>query len=300
MKIGYACINTILNKEGITTNRDMIKRTFETKGILYASELALQNAKDLLPILKWNKQNNIFLFRLSSNIFPWNSQYKLTDLPDYEEISNILFEAGKFAKENNMRITCHPDHFVKLASKKQEVVNNSIYDLEMHAQVFNLMGLSKTPFNKINIHIGSGADDLYASSQRFVENLSRLSYDVISRLTIENDDKPNLFTTQMLYDWVYKVMDIPIVFDYHHHRINNGGMSEQEALELAISTWGNIVPIVHYSSSRKINEDSTCNVTAHADYIYEKINTYTYDIDIMLEAKMKEQAVKRYEQSLLL
>ena len=57
MNLGYACINMGFSnrskKDRITTNRTMIKKTFDQKGIDYASELALQNCKDLLPILQW-------------------------------------------------------------------------------------------------------------------------------------------------------------------------------------------------------------------------------------------------------
>ena len=35
-------------------------------------------------------------------------------------------------------------------------------------------------------------------------------------------------------------------------------------------------------------------VQAHSDYIYDKINTYGNDIDIMVEAKRKELAVQKY------
>ena len=33
---------------------------------------------------------------------------------------------------------------------------------------------------------------------------------------------------------------------------------------------------------------------SHSDYVYQKINTYGHDIDIMIEAKHKELAVARY------
>ena len=65
IRFGYACINMHLQKNfKITTNRGMIKRTFKAKGIKYASELAEHNTGNILPILKWNKQNNIEVFRL--------------------------------------------------------------------------------------------------------------------------------------------------------------------------------------------------------------------------------------------
>ena len=64
--LGYACINTQLNslpkKQRITTNRSMVKRTFQQRGIAYASELALQNCRDLLTVLKWNHDHDIHFF----------------------------------------------------------------------------------------------------------------------------------------------------------------------------------------------------------------------------------------------
>lgn len=115
-QLGYACINTHLRKSGIFTSRSMIKKTFNAKGIQYASELALQNSKDLVEIIKWNHANGIKLFRMSSGIFPWMSEYAISDLPDYTKISNILKGAGTLAKSYNQRLSFHPGPFVVLAS----------------------------------------------------------------------------------------------------------------------------------------------------------------------------------------
>ena len=154
--MGYACINMQLSKmkPRIYTGRSMIKRTFEAKGIKYASELGLDNCKDLLTIVKWNNENGFKFFRITSNLFPWSSEYKLSDMPDYEEICNILSDVGKYVKENEMRITCHPGPFNVLTSPHENVVENCINDLSVHGEVFDMMGLSRTPYNKINIHIG--------------------------------------------------------------------------------------------------------------------------------------------------
>ena len=57
--LGYACINMELSQQPkskrVTTNRSMIRRTFDEKGLPYASELALANCRDLLKILQWNE-----------------------------------------------------------------------------------------------------------------------------------------------------------------------------------------------------------------------------------------------------
>ena len=113
--LGYACINMGFSerpkKQRITTNRSMIKRTFKQRGIRYASELALLNARDLLKIVKWNHANDIKLFRISSDIFPWASEYNIKDMPDYNQIAAVLAETGAFAKQVGQRLTTHPDHF---------------------------------------------------------------------------------------------------------------------------------------------------------------------------------------------
>ena len=110
MNIGYACINMTMGKS-VTTNRSMIKKTFQSKGLDYVSELALSNAKDIIKILEWNRQNNIYFFRLSSALVPWGDGLDITQLKDYNEIKYELKKAGEFAKFWNMRINSHPGPF---------------------------------------------------------------------------------------------------------------------------------------------------------------------------------------------
>ena len=87
-----------------------------------------------------------------------------------------------------------------------------------------------------------------------------------------------------------------MVFDYHHHNFNTGGLSEQEALELAMSTWpDDITPVVHYSSSKsKETGNPKDKPQAHANYILEKIDNYGHNIDVVLECKAKELALLEY------
>ena len=298
-RMGYACINMQLSnqKPRVYTGRSMIKRTFKSKGINYASELGLQNCKDLLHIIKWNHENGFNFFRITSNLFPWCSEYKLSDMPDYDEICDVLSNAGSYATTNDIRITCHPGPFNVLTSPHEHVVENCIKDLTTHGEVFDLMNLSRTPYNKINIHIGGAYGDKVSSMERFCENFHRLPDSVKSRLTVENDDKASMYSVVDLYEGVYKVIGIPIVFDYHHHRFCNGGLSEEDALEVAISTWNNIVPVVHYSESRNIEqEDNKIKPQAHSDYVYDYIDTYGNRVDIMVEAKAKELAVLKYKE----
>ena len=290
MNLGYACINMSLGKN-VTTNRSMVKRTFEAKGLDYVSELALANSKDVLKILVWNKNNNIKFFRLSSAMVPWGDGLDLTTLKDYNEISTALRKAGDYAKANGIRITSHPGPFVVLTSPKENVVEAAIKDLELHGKIFDLLGLSQTPYNKINIHCNGVYGDKLSAMNRFCENYLRLSDSVKNRLTVENDDKASMYNVKDLM-YIHNRINIPIVFDYHHHLFNTGDLSEEEALKLAITTWGDITPVVHYSESKALHEENTkLKPQAHSDYIKSLPNTYGLDVDIMVEAKAKELAI---------
>ena len=299
-QMGYACINMELSsqKPKIYTGRSMIKRTFKAKGIEYASQLGLDNCKDLFTIIKWNNENGFKFFRITSNLFPWSSEYNLSDMPDYKEICNVLSNVGKYVNNNGMRITSHPGPYNVLTSPHPHVVTNCIKDLSIHGEVFDLMDLTRTPYNKINIHIGGAYGDKPSAMKRFCTNFHRLPNSVKSRLSVENDDKASMYSVKDLYDNVYKVIGIPIVFDYHHHKFCTGDLSEQEALELAMSSWpSDIVPVVHYSESRsKEYEDPKIRPQAHSDYVLDYIDTYGNEVDIMVEAKAKELAVLRYKE----
>ena len=275
-----------------STNRTMRKATLEQKGITYQSQLALQNVSDLIHILEWNRLNNIFLFRMSSDMIPWGNTINLTDLPDYERIAEELKKAGDFAKFHDMRLGMHPGPFTTLSSPSRNVVENGIKDLEAHGKIMDLMGLSKTPYNKINIHMGGTHGDKMACIQRFAENFQSLSQSVKSRLTIENDDKESLYTVKDLMT-LHELIGIPIVFDYHHHKCQNDPMSEEEALKLAASTWpSGIKPVVHYSESKALHENNNkIKIQAHSDYVNELPELYGVDVDIMLECKSKELAL---------
>ena len=291
MNIGYACINMTMGKS-VTTNRSMIKRTFQSKGLDYVSELALSNAKDIIKILEWNRQNNIYFFRLSSALVPWGDGLDITQLKDYNEIKYELKKAGEFAKFWNMRINSHPGPFNVLPSPNESVILKTIADLELHGKIFDLMGLSKTPYNNINIHCNGVYGDKQSAMDRLITNFKRLSPSVRSRLTLENDDKASMYSVKDLM-YIHKHTGIPIVFDYHHHQFCTGDLSEEDALKLAATTWPDgIRQEVHYSESKALHENNPKEKPqAHSLYINELPNTYGLDIDVMVECKAKELAI---------
>jgi UV DNA damage endonuclease len=291
MNIGYACINMTMGKK-VTTNRSMVKKTFNAKGLDYVSELALANAKDLIKILEWNRLNGINFFRLSSALVPWGDNIDITQLKDYKEFKFELKKAGDYAKFWNMRINSHPGPFNVLPSPNESVVQKTFADLELHGKIFDLMGLSKTPYNNINIHCNGVYGDKQSAMDRLITNFKRLSPSVRKRLTLENDDKASMYSVKDLM-YIHENTGIPIVFDYHHHQFCTGDLSEEAALKLAATTWPKgITQEVHYSESKALHENNPKEKPqAHSYLINALPNTYGLDLDIMVEAKGKELAI---------
>tara|TARA_R110000737_G_scaffold160464_2_gene188236 strand:- start:28586 stop:29425 length:840 start_codon:yes stop_codon:yes gene_type:complete len=267
----------------------MIKRTYQAKGVKYASELSLLNVQDLERIIDWNEANDIKFYRMSSDVFPWASEHGIESLPDYDQICKILKRCGDKATKYGQRITTHPGPFNKLTSPREQVVLNTIKDLEIHGQVFDLMGLPRTPYAKINIHVGAHYNDKSLALGNFCRNFDRLSPSVQHRLTVENDDKASLYSTKELCEEVYSRIGIPVVHDFHHHTFCTGEVDQEEALTMAAMTWGDVTPVTHYSQSRSIeHNDPKIKPQAHSDSYWEPVNTYGLPVDVMLECKHKE------------
>ena len=296
-RFGYACINTTLQQnEGVQSNRGMIKRTWLAKGISYASELSLINVKAIRRIVEWNAEHNIEVFRISSCLFPWMSEYDIFDLPDIDEIADILKEAGNIAKENNQRLSFHPGQFCVLASPNESIVTKTVKELNDTSIVMDLLGMPLNHNAKINIHVGGAYGDRASALERFCKNVDKLSYGARSRLTVENDDKPNMYSTKMLYDGVYTRTGIPIVFDSHHFTLGPQDQTYSEAIHMAASTWGNIRPTCHHSNSKKNYEDASVPACSHSAWYYEPFDSDNLSVDVVLECKKKELALFKYLQ----
>lgn len=281
MKIGYPCINRTLECKGT--------KTFRLKS--YSEERLIQtvtnNLNCLLKILQFNRENNINFFRISSDIVPFASHPVCTY--DWQNHFKAKFkEIGDFIKENNFRISMHPDQFVLINSLRDDVIENSIKELIYHTQMMNLMELDQTA--KIQIHVGGVYGDKEKSSERFIKNYNTLPLSVKQRLVIENDDR--LYS---LHDClhIYQHTGIPVLFDCFHHSILNNGESFEEAFEKSTETWKEKdgIPMMDYSS-----QEPNARIGKHAETIDESDfkNFLKFcgecDFDIMLEIKDKEKS----------
>jgi UV DNA damage endonuclease len=321
--IGYACDNLTL--ENVSTSRGVRKATWQKKGLDTISNVAIQNVTDLRKIMYWNIENGYKFFRISSDLIPWVGFYEPHELKDWDAICTILKDIGNIATENGIRLSFHPGQFCVLASPDPDVVDRAIVELNWNSKLFDLMGFVPSHYNKINIHIGGAYGNKPAAMKRWIRGWKRLDDNTRKRVVVENDDKPSMYTVQDLYDGIHKQIGIPITFDFYHHSLNPGELTEQQALELAISTWpSDVTPATHYSECRRDeqqrviqeifeknninyddlpewptfqklhNEYQKTKITAHSDYIENEINTYGHKIDVMVEAKAKNLATDRY------
>ena len=296
INLGYACINMALQKQKISCNKGMIKRTFKAKGVPYASELALKNVQALKKIIEWNGTHGIKVYRMTSCLFPWFSEYDIFTMPDIDAIADTMSDAGKIAMSGGQRLSFHPGPFNCLASPNEGVVQKTIAELDAHSIQMDLMGLPQSPQAKINIHIGGAYGEHDKALDRFCRNFDRLLPSTKSRLTVENDDRASLFSTKMLYHGVSSRIGIPIVFDSHHHELGPQDSTYKEAFYMARETWEKrgIKQQCHHSNSKKKYEDNTVRANAHSDWYYTPFENFGEEVDVVLECKKKEQALLKY------
>jgi UV DNA damage endonuclease len=294
LNLGYACMNMHLSEtEKITSSRTCRKATFKEKGLSHIAMLFETNLDNVLKILKWNSDNRVTLYRMSSDIAPWCSEYNLVDLPNWKVCKRKLAAIGEYARHSGQRLSFHPGAYTVLAGTNKATIKKSLHELEVHGQIMDGLGMPRSRNAKINIHIGGAYGDKTAAISRFIKNYRRLSPAVTSRLTLENDDRPNLYTVRDLVELVYPHIKTPIVFDYHHHAIHPGNDSEETALHLAAKTWGSVKQTTHYSETAQ-KDNPRAVYRAHSIMVEGYINTHGLDIDCMIEAKGKERAMQKY------
>ena len=287
IRLGLCCIFRDQSIKFRTTTAAAIARMKRDDGLAKLSALCMANADALLASLQFCADNGIGCFRINSQILPLKTHpecgYEVGDLPDGDEIIRRFKKCKRFAKRYKLRTCFHPDQFVVLNSPRPDVVEKSIEELEYQAEVAGWIGA-----DVVNIHGGGAYGDKQKALARFARNLKRLSRRVRSRLTVENDDRT--YTPADLLP-LCRAEGIPLVYDVHHHRCNQDGLSEEEVTEQAIATWDR-EPVFHISSP--IDGWKGPKPGRHHDFIAVKDFPNCWrelDLTVEVEAKAKEVAV---------
>jgi UV DNA damage endonuclease len=286
MRIGYPCVNRTVGCTANSTFR--LKSYSETR----LKSTVKNNLDCLSRILKFNLDNRIFFFRISSDLIPFAS-HPINEFDWQKHFQEEFEEIGKFINKNRMRISMHPDQFTLINSINEEIFERSKKELKYHAEVLNLMILDNS--NKIQIHVGGIYGDKKASIRRFLARFRELDDSIRRRLVVENDDRLYDLNDCLLLN---KQIQIPVLLDVLHHKLNHSTLqTTEECLELVVKTWNEKrdgAPMVDYSSQesngRPRQHSSTINLE---DFKLFLKKTELFDFDVMLEIKDKEKSATK-------
>lgn len=325
-RLGYACLNTYLRNatppvfssrtcriasiiehryplrdpsqpEHATKNRpDKEQGADVRRGQEFVENLGLANARDIVKMVRWNDRYGIKFLRLSSEMFPFASHeeygYKLAPFA-----SETLAEAGKVIAELGHRVTTHPGQFTQLGSPRKSVIDNAFRDLEYHDEMLSLLKLPPQQDRDavMILHMGGTFGDKAATLDRFRENYATLSPSIKNRLVLENDD-----VSWNVHDLlpVCQELNIPMVLDFHHHNI----LFDADKLREGTLDIMNLYPDIKATWTRKgitqkmhYSEPTPAAVTPTQRRKHNPrpftLPPCANDMDLMIEAKDKEQAV---------
>ena len=294
IRFGYVSISMRLGKK-VTSSSTLTFANYnkiltEKSKLEKLKAITLSNLNDLETILKYNIENNIHFYRITSGLIP------LVTHPDvgywgHREIFKKDFEnLGKIIRKHNMRVDTHPDQFNVLNSANDEVVKNTKENLMRQLEWFEDLNY---PEGKMVLHVGGATGGKEEGIKRFIDNFKNFPKDITSRLIIENDDKT--YTAKEVLD-LCTILKIPMVLDVHHHNCNNNGENIENLLEKIFNTWNleTLPPKIHFSTPKDHEKDKK-----HADYInaedfvkfVEIAKKVDRDFDVMLECKQKDEAL---------
>lgn len=301
MATGLMCqyLNARIKRDGTTIYENIIDEKSLQLGAYKKGSYSEQRIRDTyrgnvkahIDIIPKLIADNIKSFRLSSSLFPLFEFTRDSVVGDQVLISQLQL-LGKLFRENGIRVTTHPGQFTVLSSDRDEVVQNSIRELEYHAWVFDMMGLSQTTYNAINIH-GGKAD----RSERLIDVIKTLPPNVKNRLTLENDEK--CYNVKQLLQ-ISEKCGVPVVLDSHHYAFNTDDLVYDDAYLATMATWGTIKPLQHLSNTEPGLENGSFNERrSHSNFIHyindRQLNGLRADeIDVDIEAKMKNYALLKF------
>lgn len=289
IRLGYVAISKVLNITSSHTitfkNYSKLEKNNQDKKL---DELINKNLDSLLRILKYNLENEIYFYRMTSSLIPLSTHSEVNY--NWENKYNKKFiEIGKFIKKNKMRVDFHVSEFCVLNSIHENVVRSSINILKIHKTMLDKFKID----SKVVLHIGSIYPNKTEAISRFISNFNKLDKDIKNIIILENDDK--CFTMKDTLKLCEK-LNIPMVLDYHHHICLNNGEQIEHYIKRIFDTWGNtnLPPKIHFSSPK-----NDIDYRAHNEYInikdfikfIKKIEFINKDFDVMLEAKGKDKAL---------
>lgn len=279
----------------ITASKDVRYRTITRKRLLEHSltaqatlleDIYRDNIQTFDNALRFCEQERIRLYRIPSGIFPFADENIGRDV--LARLAGAIARSGERARQKGIRLVMHPDQFVVLSSESEGVVANSIKILQMHADIMDLLQQPRSPWALLEIHGGKGG-----RSDALVEAIAALPESIRSRLGLENDEYA--YSAEEICA-ICERSGVPMVFDAHHHVVHGQLSSYEhpsvaEMLVNARATWADPThQLVHISNGK-----ASFNDRQHADLIETMPSAYREAPWIEVEAKLKEDAIRRLQ-----
>ena len=286
IRLGYACVPVTINETSSHTLTFTNYKKLGNRANEKLDSVIKSNFESLEKILKYNIRNDITFFRMTSELIPLVS-HPLVEYDFINQYKDYYKKIGDIIKENNLRVDIHPSAYTVLNSVNEEVVTSTINILEFYQKMYKEMGIK----SKIVLHVGSKVGGKNRSMKRFIENYNKINEKTKKIIVIENDDKSyNIRNVLSLCE----KLNIPMVLDYHHFKVNKNNEKIENYIERIFNTWKDDIPKIHFSTSKDKN-----NKRSHNDYInvddfidfIEKIKFTKRDFDVMIEAKKKDEAL---------
>jgi UV DNA damage endonuclease len=294
----------IVGREGLKSNDT---RRWQKKPHLRTS------IEYLHAIFDYLQEIGVTMYRISSDIAPYLTH------PEKIEFRNQISEArrelealGQVARDRRLRLSFHPSQYIVLNSPDDTLVAQSVHDIESQAEMLDVMELG--PDACIVIHVGGLYDDRARARDRWMRTYQkRLSARARRRLVLENDDVS--FGAADVLE-INDRVGVPLVFDHQHFWcLNPEGLELPSTLQKFLGTWPpGVRPKIHFSSPRTemrqcVERDRKTKrrrkvskpplLSGHADFV----NPFEFatfmrgssgvEFHVMLEAKMKDQALLR-------
>ena len=281
LRIGYPCMNLVL---GAGTNRTLrlasLADAERVRGVVRANLDALE------AIIERNGAHGVRLFRVGSQFVPFASHGSVPY--DWKaEHGGRLRELGALGRERGQRLSIHPGQYVCPGSPDAGIVGRSVAELRYAADVVEMLDPED---GVVVVHVGGAYGDKPAAATRFVEAL-RGEAGVRRHLALENDER--VWTAADVVG-VASRLGVPAIVDTLHHRLNPGSLTVKEAVRAAAPTWtrGRRQKL-HISSQdpAKVKGAHAYEITAD-DWAELLGATRGLDVDVMVETKGKEQALR--------
>ncbi|WP_297517755.1 UV DNA damage repair endonuclease UvsE [uncultured Clostridium sp.] len=274
MKIGYSCAPLTINAR---TDKRIVSKKFTNEEFI---ESLRENLKNLKLILAHNIDNDIHLFRISSDILDNSTHYN--NSTDWTNILSVeIAQISNLIKNNDIRVTMFPQKYTLLNSPNIDVVKKSIAFLNEHIKFMKALKLDTS--HKIILEIGGVYTNKKAAIERFIDVYSELSQDIKDRLILANDVKNYSFDDVLA---ICKILSAPMLFNTLYDKISKSNdLTLLEKLDMVSDTWKSTYGkmIIHYSQqnhSKKKGEQSDTIFTDKFIAFYNTIQKFQSDVTL--------------------